>query len=118
MTLDLIIKNNDGETSFQTIDYTYKNKKLVFNTKEDNYEFIIDKKVKMTKENSESKIEMLFINDKESNGLYTLKDLNTTLNLNIETNSLEITEKSVIMEYELSIEDEKAGLFRIEIYFN
>ena len=118
MTLDLVIKNNDGETSFKNIDYTYKNKKLIFNTPENNYKFIIDKSIQMNKENNESKIEMLFINDKESNGIYTIKELNTIFNLNIETNNLEITDKSVIIDYELSIEEENAGVFRIEIYFN
>ena len=62
--------------------------------------------------------QLYYIKDKKSNGLYLVKDLNITFNLNIETNSLEITEKSVIIDYVLSIEEENAGDFRIEIYFN
>ena len=115
MKLDLIIKNNDGITTYKDIYYKEKSNKLLFETKDDNYEFIIDKTIKMIKDNKESKIEVLFDDNKKTHGLYNIKDINTTFNLNIITNTLEINEKSVIIEYELYIEDEKTGDFRIEI---
>ena len=113
--LDLIIKNNDGITTYKDISYKEKNNKLLFETKDDNYEFIIDKSFKMIKDNKDSKIEVLFNETKKTKGIYIIKDINTTFNLNIITNTLEINEKSVIIEYELYIEDEKTGDFRIEI---
>ena len=113
--LDLFIKNNDGLTEFEGINYTKKGNKLIFNSDEDNYEFIIDKTIKMNKENKESKISILFDKDNKSNGLYEIKEMNATFNLNIITNSLEITEKSVIIDYELYIESEYTGNFEIKI---
>ena len=53
----------------------------------------------MIKENKESKISMLFDKNNKSSGLYEIKELNTTFNLNIITKSLEITEKLVIIDY-------------------
>lgn len=115
MKLDLIIKNDDGITNYKNIYYKEKGNKLLFETEDDNYEFVIDNTVKMIKDNKDSKIEVLFDNNKKTSGLYNIKDIDTTFNLNIITNTLEINEKSVIMEYELCIEDEKTGNFRIEI---
>ena len=115
MKLDLIIKNDDGVTTYKDIYYKEKGNKLLFKTEDDKYEFVIDKTIKMTKDNKNSKIEVLFDSNKKTSGLYNIKDIDTTFNLNIITNTLEINEKSVIMEYELCIEDEKTGNFRIEI---
>lgn len=115
MKLDLIIKNDDGITTYKDIYYKEKGNKLLFETEDDNYEFVIDNTVKMIKDNEDSKIEVLFDNNKKASGLYNIKDIDTTFNLNIITNTLEINEKSVIIEYELYIEDEKTGNFRIEI---
>lgn len=116
--LDLFIKNEDGLTEFKGINYTKKGNKLLFNTDEDKFEFIIGDTIKMIKENKESKISMLFDNNNKSSGLYEIKKLNTTFNLNIITKSLEINEKLVIIDYVLYIEEEKAGIFNLKINFN
>ena len=116
MKLDLIIKNDDGITTYKDIEYKKKNNKILFETKDDKYEFEIDKDVTMKKENSDSSISILFQNKKKSCGLYEIYSVNNTFNLNIYTNNIEINEKSVIIDYELYIEDEKTGNFRIEIY--
>ena len=113
--LDLYIKNDDGITTYKDIEYTKKDNKLLFNTKDDSYEFIIDKTIKMIKDNKDSKISLLFDKDKKTSGLYEIKDINTSFNLNIVTNSLEINEKLVIIDYVLYIEDEKTGNFNIKI---
>ena len=113
--LDLYIKNDDGITTYKDIEYTKKDNKLLFNTKDDSYQFIIDKTIKMIKDNKDSKISLLFDKDKKTSGLYEIKDINTSFNLNIVTNSLEINEKLVIIDYVLYIEDEKTGNFNIKI---
>ena len=113
--LDLYIKNDDGITTYKDIEYTKKDNKLLFNTKDDSYEFIIDKTIKMIKDNKDSIISILFDKDKKTSGLYEIKDINTSFNLNIVTNSLEINEKLVIIDYVLYIEDEKTGNFNIKI---
>ena len=113
--LDLYIKNDDGITTYKDIEYTKKDNKLLFNTKDDSYEFIIDKTIKMIKDNKDSKISILFDKDKKTSGLYEIKDINTSFNLNIVTNNLEINEKLVIIDYVLYIEDEKIGNFNIKI---
>ena len=113
--LDLYIKNDDGITTYKDIEYTKKDNKLLFNTKDDSYEFIIDKTIKMIKDNKDSKISLLFDKDKKTSGLYEIKDINTSFNLNIVTNNLEINEKLVIIDYVLYIEDEKTGNFNIKI---
>ena len=46
MKLDLIIKNDDGITTYKDIEYKKKNNKILFETKDDKYEFEIDKDVK------------------------------------------------------------------------
>ena len=116
MKLDLIIKNDDGITTYKDIEYKKKNNKILFESKDDKYEFEIDKDVTMKKENSDSSISILFQNKKKSCGLYEIYSVNNTFNLNICTNNIEINEKSVIIDYELYIEDEKTGNFSIEIY--
>ena len=113
--LDICIKNDDGITTYKDIEYTKKDNKLLFNTKDDSYEFIIDKTIKMIKDNKDSKISILFDKDKKTRGLYEIKDINTSFNLNIVTNNLEINEKLVIIDYVLYIEDEKTGNFNIKI---
>ena len=113
--LDIYIKNDDGITTYKDIEYTKKGNKLLFNTKDDSYELIIDETIKMTKDNKDSKISILFDKDKKTSGLYEIKDINTSFNLNIVTNNLEINEKLVIIDYVLYIEDEKTGNFNIKI---
>ncbi len=113
--LNICIKNDDGITTYKDIEYTKKGNKLLFNTKDDSYEFIIDKTIKMIKDNKDSKISILFDKDKKTSGLYKIKDINSSFNLNIVTNNLEINEKLVIIDYVLYIEDEKTGNFNIKI---
>lgn len=113
--LDIYIKNDDGITTYKDIEYTKKGNKLLFNTKDDSYEFVIDKTIKMIKDNKDSKISILFDKDKKTSGLYEIKDINTSFNLNIVTNNLEINEKLVIIDYVLYIEEEKTGNFNIKI---
>lgn len=113
--LDIYIKNDDGITTYKDIEYTKKGNKLLFNTKDDSYEFVIDKTIKMIKDNKDSKISILFDKDKKTSGLYEIKDIDTSFNLNIVTNNLEINEKLVIIDYVLYIEEEKTGNFNIKI---
>ena len=113
--LDIYIKNDDEKTTYKDIEYTKKGNKLLFNTKDDSYEFIIDKTIKMIKDNKDSKISILFDKDKKTRGLYEIRDINTSFNLNIVTNNLEINEKLVIIDYVLYIEEEKTGNFNIKI---
>ena len=113
--LDIYIKNDDGITTYKDIEYTKKGNELLFNTKDDSYEFVIDKTIKMIKDNKDSKISILFNKDKKTSGLYEIKDINTSFNLNIVTNNLEINEKLVIIDYVLYIEEEKTGNFNIKI---
>lgn len=113
--LDIYIKNDDGITTYKDIEYTKKGNKLLFNTKDDSYEFVIDKTIKMIKDNKDSKISILFDKDKKTSGLYEIKDINTSFNLNIITNNIEINEKLVIIDYVLYIEEEKTGNFNIKI---
>ncbi|MBR3489867.1 MAG: hypothetical protein IKH36_00065 [Bacilli bacterium] len=113
--LDIYIKNDDGITTYKDIEYTKKGNKLLFNTKDDSYEFVIDKTIKMIKDNKDSKISILFDKDKKTSGLYEIKDIDTSFNLNIVTNNLEINEKLVIIDYVLYIEEGKTGNFNIKI---
>ena len=41
MKLDLIIKNDDGITTYKDIEYKKKKNKILFRTKDDKYELLI-----------------------------------------------------------------------------
>lgn len=113
--LDFYIKNNDEETSKNNIKYKLINNKLIFNIDDDNYSVERKNNVQIRKENTESILDFNYINNKETIGTYYIKELNFYMDARIKTNKLISDDNNIEIDYELYLQDEYIGNFKIKI---
>lgn len=87
-------------------------KKLI-SYKEDNIDVNLSYKdrVSITRDSKEYRIDMVFIPKEMVKGVYLLKETNTELNLNVFTNKVEKKKNSILINYDLTIENESSGNF-------
>ncbi len=93
-----------------------KRNELIY--KEDNTDVIIriEKVVTIIRKNEDSELTLILDVTNNTTGTYFIKEVGT-LEINIQTNILEITNNKIYTEYELVINNEEIGLFKFEIRF-
>ncbi len=68
--------------------------------------FISDNDVVIKRENSDMLIELFFKDNKIMNGKYNIKKVNSYIEVKTKTHNMTKNKKSIIIEYDLYIEDE------------
>ena len=68
--------------------------------------FISDNDVVIKRENSDMLIELFFKDNKMMNGKYNIKKVNSYIEVKTKTHNMTKNKKSIIIEYDLYIEDE------------
>lgn len=105
--IESIIENIDTkEKNVYNLEGTKENNKLEY--KDDIFKntIIIDDVITLIRESDEVKYVLEFNKYKQTESKYTLKEYNSTLNIIIVTNIIEITKNSLKIEYIQNINDE------------
>ena len=110
-SIDLYIKNNEEEFKYENVTCKYKNNKYIFKIDEDEYEIEKTNKVVFRKENSESLMDFVFENNKETIGTYYIKDIDFYIDAFIKTLEYDVSDKKIEIEYNLCLQDEEIGNF-------
>lgn len=90
------ISNIIGEKNDNII--TYKDDNVLVS-------LVIDKQVKLIRENDDYKAELVFDNNKSTVGTYLLKDTNTVLPIKIDTKKMIINDNYMEIIYKLNTQD-------------
>lgn len=108
------LKNNDEVIKRDNIDSKIKKNELLFNIDNDKYKIDLDKYT-LYKDNSESSLNFIFNDKKETNGTYYIKEMKFYIDAKIKTNKLIYKDNKLEIDYELYLQDEYIGNFKIKI---
>jgi len=113
--LNLYITNSENNNIYKDISYNIKNNKLTFNIENDKY--IVERKdnIHIKKENSESILDFIYINNKETTGTYYIKEMNFYMDAKVKTKKLINEDKMITIKYELYLQDEFIDNFELKI---
>ena len=112
--ISFYLKNNDEVIKKENINYKIKNKELIFTIDKDKYKINLDKYI-LNKENSESTLNFIFDDKKETKGTYYIKDMDFYMDARIKTNKLIYKDNKLEINYELYLQDEYIGKFVLKI---
>lgn len=112
--ISFYLKNNDEVIKRDNIDSKIKKNELLFNIDNDKYKIDLDKYT-LYKDNSESTLNFIFNDKKETNGTYYIKEMNFYMDAKIKTNKLIYKDSKLEIDYELYLQDEYIGNFKIKI---
>ena len=87
---------------------------LLFNIDNDKYKIDLDKYT-LYKDNSESTLNFIFNDKKETNGTYYIKELDFYMEAKIKTNKLIYKDNKLEIDYELYLQEEYIGKFELKI---
>ena len=112
--LDFYLKSS--ETIINTsCSYKKHNNKLTFTIENDKYILEKGKDIKIKKENNESILDFIYINNKETEGTYLIKELNMYIDAKIKTNMIDIKDNLIHIKYELYLQDNFIDNFELKI---
>ena len=111
LLVDLYIKNNEEEFSFNDIECKYKDNKYIFSINKDNYDITKKENIIFHKENNESIIDFEFKDNLITKGTYFIKDLKFYMDANIKTTKYKVEDNNIDIEYKLWLQDEEIGDF-------
>lgn len=112
--INFYLRNNEEEITRNDISYKIKNNTYIFNIDNDNYTVEKSDNIHLRKENSESIIDFIYINNKETKGTYYIKELNFYMDAKIKTNKLVNLNNLIEINYDLYLQDEYIGNFEIK----
>lgn len=112
--ISFYLKNNDEIIERDNISYKKKKEEIFFNIDNDKYIINLDKYI-LNKDNSESTLNFIFNDKKETNGTYYIKDMNFYMDARIKTNKLIYKDNKLEIDYELYLQDEYIGIFELKI---
>lgn len=112
--ISFYLKNNDEVIKRDNIDSKIKKNELLFNIDNDKYKIDLDKYI-LYKDNSESTLNFIFNDKKETNGTYYIKEMNFYMGAKIKTNKLIYKDNKLEIDYELYLQEEYIGNFKIKI---
>ena len=115
LLIDFYLKNNDENITKENINAKSKNNQLTFEIENDKYVIERGKNVSLKKENSESLLEFIFINNKCVEGKYYIKELDFYMDAKVKTNELVNAKNIINIKYELQLQDEFIGNFELLI---
>lgn len=114
--IDFIIQNNDELIEEKSLVGTYKKNILSFKTTMDDIIITIkDNNIVMEKNNSDSLITFDFKKGKTTQTKYYIKQIDFYMDASVKTNVLKINDKNIYIEYELTLGQEKVGLFKYKV---
>ena len=112
--ISFYLKNNDEIIKKDNIEYKRKKDELLFNIDNDKYKVNLSKFI-LNKDNSESTLDFIFNDKKETKGTYYIKDMNFYMDARIKTNKLIYKNNKLEIDYELYLQDEYIGKFVLKI---
>ena len=112
--ISFYLKNNDETIKRDNIDYKIKNNDLLFSIDNDKYKINLDKYT-LYKDNSESTLDFIFNDKKETKGTYYIKELDFYMDARIKTNKLIYKNNKLEINNELYLQDEYIGKFILKI---
>ena len=112
--ISFYLKNNDEVIKRDNIDSKIKKNELLFYIDNDKYKIDLDKYT-LYKDNSESSLNFIFNDKKETNGTYYIKDMKFYMDARVKTNKLIYKDNKLEIDYELYLQDEYIGNFKIKI---
>lgn len=112
--ISFYLKNNDEVIKRDNIDSKIKKNELLFNIDNDKYKIDLDKHT-LYKDNSESSLNFIFNDKKETNGTYYIKEMKFYMDAKIKTNKLIYKDNKLEIDYELYLQEEYIGNFKIKI---
>lgn len=114
--IDHKIQNNDENIKKENIKAIYNNNKLSYKDDNDSIKLIINTdNIVMTKDNLTSTITFNFKQGEKKEAQYYIKQLNSYINMTVNTKILEISTYRIYIEYEIWLEDEYSGIFKYEL---
>jgi len=115
--IDYKIINSDQNIVRNNIECDYNNNnEISFKDESDSIKITINNdNIIMIKDDLSSKTTLNFILNKKTDSEYYIKLLNTTIDLKVLTNKLEISKDKIYIEYEIWFDTEYSGKFNYEI---
>jgi len=115
INIDIYIKNNNEEFSYNNITSIYKENKYIFSVEKDNYEITKNNDIIFHKENDESVIDFIFKDNVITKGTYFIKELSFYMDANVKTTKYVVNDKIIDIEYKLWLQEEEIGNFIFKI---
>ncbi len=112
--ISFYLKNNDEIIRKDNIESKIKKDELLFEIDKDKYKINLSKFI-LNKDNNESILNFIFDDKKETKGTYYIKDMNFYMDARIKTNKLIYKDNKLDIDYELYLQDEYIGKFRLKI---
>ena len=112
--ISFYLKNNDEIIRKDNIESKIKKDELLFEINKDKYKINLSKFI-LNKDNNESTINFIFDDKNETKGTYYIKDMNFYMDAKIKTNKLIYKDNKLDIDYELYLQDEYIGKFRLKI---
>lgn len=112
--ISFYLKNNDEIIRKDNIESKIKKDELLFEINKDKYKINLSKFI-LNKDNNESTINFIFDDKNETKGTYYIKDMNFYMDARIKTNKLIYKDNKLDIDYELYLQDEYIGKFRLKI---
>ena len=112
--ISFYLKNNDEIIKKDNIESKIKKDELLFEIDKDKYKINLSKFI-LNKDNKESTLKFIFDDKKETKGTYYIKDMNFYMDARIKTNKLIYKDNKLDIDYELYLQDEYIGKFRLKI---
>jgi hypothetical protein len=112
--ISFYLKNNDEIIRKDNIESKIKKDELLFEIDKDKYKINLSKFI-LNKDNNESTLNFIFDDKKETKGIYYIKDMNFYMDARIKTNKLIYKDNKLDIDYELYLQDEYIGKFRLKI---
>ena len=112
--INFYLKNNDEIIKKNISIYNKERNILKFNIENDKYKIDLNK-FTLYKDNSESTLNFIFNDKKETIGTYYIKDMNFYMDAKIKTNKLLYKDNKLEIDYELYLQDEYIGKFKLKL---
>ena len=113
-----VLENNDNETTTIEALADYDDVKKIIKYVEENLKVeiqIIDKKIKMIRENNEYELNLEFSLNKKVKCKYEVKSVGLNLEIDVYTKKLEIDENRIYVNYEIFNDNKSIGQFEYKL---
>ena len=110
--IDFIVINEEVNNNYKDIECSYSNDKYSFKIENDFLNITVDnKKVLFVKENDNSILKLELIGNKKTEGTYFIKQLDSIIDVKVESINQIISNEKIEVTYKLWLQDEYTGEF-------
>ena len=114
--IDFSVINEEENNNYTNIECNHSKEKYEFKIEEDIFNIAINKeKILFLKENNNSILKMELIENKKTDGTYFIKQLESSIDVKVESTNQKILDDIIEVTYKLWLQDEYTGIFSFKL---